>query len=241
MKLKILSLIILVLLYGKAEAEPLAADRFVADCIKTPSVARAAYPGKDNIYHSGKMARPAGKPDYAAGSLLYVHGRIFDAACVPLKNAKVELWHADSSGRYRYAKAGELTNPYPLFTGGGMVYTDNNGEFMFETIKPDAPEGQTPYLNIRVSHDLMRGGLQSTIYFEGEGRNEIDKIYRKLSYELKQKITVPLEPFDAKPADSYGMNYSPKTNGGAASGALPKGQILHYDITVNARDSFRKF
>jgi protocatechuate 3,4-dioxygenase beta subunit len=247
-KIFVIAKLSIIALYGSihsftALAEPLAADRFVADCLKTPAISRYPYPGRDNIYPSGKMARPAGKPDYAADELLYVHGRIFDSACVPLKNAKIELWHADSAGRYRYAKSGELSNPYPVFTGGGMVYSDNNGEFMFETIMPEAPAGdQAPYLNIRISHDLMRGGLQSAIYFAGESRNEMDQAYRKLSATTKQQITVPLENYEAKPSPINSLDYSvDRKNNEMADGALPKGKILHYDITVNARDSFRKF
>jgi protocatechuate 3,4-dioxygenase beta subunit len=224
---------------------PLADDRYAANCSPTPAVSRYPYPSANNIYPSGKMARPAGKGDYAQGQLLYVHGRVFDSACVPLRNAKVELWQTNSSGRYAYAKIGELSNPYPTFTGAGMVHTNNEGEFMFETIFPAPLPNQTPYLNIRVSHDLMKGGLQSVIYFAGDVRNDDDKNYNQLSEVVRQKVTAEIAPYNGKPAKSsyYGSISATQSSAdvAAANGEMPKGVIIHHDITVQVRDYFRKF
>ncbi len=231
---------------ANAKEKNLAADRYAVNCSPTPAIARYPYPGADNIYSSSKMARPAGKADYAEGQLLYVHGRVFDSACVPLKNAKVELWHADSQGRHHYAKAGELSNPYPLFAGAGMLHTDNEGAFMFETVfpaplpnRPPLPP-QTPYLNIRVSSPLMKEALQSVIYFAGDARNDDDRAYNALSNETRARVTAEVAPYVAQPAkpNYYGGSAYEK---GATKGNLPSGVLIHHDITVNARDYFRKF
>jgi protocatechuate 3,4-dioxygenase beta subunit len=220
---------------------PLADDRYAANCSPTPAISRYPYPSANNIYPSGKMARPAGKGDYAAGQLLYVHGRVFDSACVPLRNAKVELWQTNADGRYIYAKIGELSNPYPTFTGAGMVYTNNEGEFMFETIFPAPLPNQTPYLNIRISHELMKGGLQSVIYFAGDVRNDDDKNYNRLSEVVRQKVAAKIAPYKAQPAKSSSYGSMSNDNSTSSSGQMPNGVMIHHDITVQARDYFRKF
>jgi protocatechuate 3,4-dioxygenase beta subunit len=250
MKLTLINAFIAIMIASSAIAEekvPLAMDRYAANCEPTPAIARYPYPGAANIHPSSRMARPAGKADYAAGQLLYVHGRVFDSACVPLKNAKVELWHADSSGRHRYAKSGELSNPYPLFTGAGMVHTDNEGGFMFETIFPAPLPNksplplQTPYLNIRVSHALMKGGLQSVIYFADDARNDDDRSYRSLAESVRRRVTAKIAPYVAQAAKPKYYGGNTKEESGSMKGKLPSGVIIHHDITVGARDYFRKF
>jgi protocatechuate 3,4-dioxygenase, beta subunit len=200
---------------------PFAGDRYAKPCIPTPAHSRVAYPSKAMIPTSNKLARPAGKSIYAEGTRLYLTGRIFDAACVPLREAKVEIWQADYKGTYRYARPWTLSNPYPTFAGAGQVETDNRGEYLFETVMPAGVGGQAPLINIRVSHPSMRVPLVTTLYFEGEAANGTDTIYQRLSESVKTAMTEPLLPFEL-PDKTQGVR-------------------VHHDVTVQARDGFRSF
>jgi protocatechuate 3,4-dioxygenase beta subunit len=40
----------------------------------------------------------------AAGIITYVSGRVLDSSGNPIKNALVELWHADNGGNYIYSQ-----------------------------------------------------------------------------------------------------------------------------------------
>lgn len=85
----------------------------------------------------------------------------------------IELWQADSAGRY----------PHPLdpcggsdqLYGFGRLETDRNGCCTFETIKPGrtpAPDGslQAPHINLVVFARGLLKHLHIRIYFEGDER-----------------------------------------------------------------------
>jgi protocatechuate 3,4-dioxygenase beta subunit len=200
---------------------PFAGDRYAKTCTYTPAHGRIAYPSKEMIPTSNKLARPEGKSLYAEGVRLYLTGRVFDAACVPLREAKVEIWQADYKGTYRYARPWTLSNPYPTFAGAGQVETDNRGEYLFETVMPGALANQAPLINIRVTHPALRVPLITTLYFEGEAANTNDQVYQRLSASMRAALSEPILPFDL-PDGTQGIR-------------------VHHDITLQARDGFRSF
>ena len=65
-----------------------------------------------------------------------VKSRVVDPACNPVGGADVEIWQANSVGRYAHP---DDMNPVPLdpnFEGFGAVTTDADGRYQFKTIKP---------------------------------------------------------------------------------------------------------
>ena len=199
-----------------------AGDRYAKFCTPTPQIQSYAYPGKQYVHPGNSLARPGGKSDFAPGERLYLTGRIFDSACVPLRDAKVEIWHTDSDGDYRIADKADIASPYALFAGAGFTKTNNLGEFEFETIMPGVSKiTQPPIINIRVSHPSMRTPLTSTIYFKGENRNPNSLRFKRLSATNKELVTAIILPL--------------------TSNNLNAGFRAHHDITVRARDGFRGF
>jgi protocatechuate 3,4-dioxygenase beta subunit len=80
----------------------------------------------------------------AAGIVTYISGRILDANGNPVKNALVELWHADREGDYVYY-TGVGRNPAcdANFAGFGQFLTGSSGAFRFRTIKAGLYNGRT--------------------------------------------------------------------------------------------------
>lgn len=205
-----------------SEQFSLAGDRFAKFCAPTPQLQSYNHPGKKYVPLSNKLTRPAGKALFSDGQRLYLTGRIFDSACVPLREAKVEIWHADVEGDYRIVDASDLHNPYAVFAGAGQIRTDNNGEYAFETIMPGIKNIKNPPLiNIRVSHPAMKAPLTSTIFFPDDIRNQHDKRYRSMSNAKRALVTAKMLPLN-NDNDNYGFR-------------------AHHDVTVNARDGFRGF
>lgn len=200
---------------------PVDGDRYAKRCQPTPYHTRANYPGSPRIPGTNSLARPGGKSVFAEGQRVYLRGRVFDEACVPLKGAKVEIWHTDREGLYYYVKSGDLVNPYPVFTGAGQVTTDNRGEYVFETIFPGPRGNQTPHVNMRISHPSMRRPLRTTLYFAGDHRNEDDRRYQRLNDKTRELVTATVRPFD--------------------SDDIEQGLLVFHDITVLGRDHFRDF
>lgn len=107
------------------------------------------------------------------GERIIVKGRVFDGTGAIVKDALIEIWHADAEGLYNspQEKRGKAD---PNFTGWGRQPTDGTtGEFKFETIKP----GRVPYKDGRLMAPhitvwiVARGiniGLHTRLYFGDE-------------------------------------------------------------------------
>lgn len=106
----------------------------------------------------------------AAGERVTLQGRIVDGNGAPVNDAAVEVWQADSQGKYD-----------GTFRGFGRSLTDEGGNFRFRTIKPGrvpGPQGrlQAPHLVVMI---FMRGLLKqllTRVYFPGEASNGEDPV-----------------------------------------------------------------
>ncbi len=111
------------------------------------------------------------------GERIRVEGIVFDGAGNPISDALIEIWQADSLGRYAHPSDPRGSNN--TFKGFGRcgTGTDPRHRFWFDTIKPGKVEpGQAPHLNVIVS---MRGMLLhafTRIYFPDEPANATDKV-----------------------------------------------------------------
>jgi protocatechuate 3,4-dioxygenase, alpha subunit len=125
------------------------------------------------------------------GQLIEVAGTVFDADLVPVPDAILELWHADSSGRYMVEPQ---TKPFEdSFVGFGRVPTNEGGQFHFRTVKPgpvetDGSGRQAPHILVSV---FMRGLLYrliTRIYFSDEAGNADDPVLRSVEFHRRDSL-----------------------------------------------------
>jgi len=120
-------------------------------------------------------------PAAAAGDKLAIHGRVLDGDGKPVNDAILEIWQADTHGKYAHPDDTQDKPLTPGFKGFGRVPTDENGAFHFTTVKPGGVAGphgmpQAPHLLIAV---FMRGllvHLVTRLYFPGDTANADDPI-----------------------------------------------------------------
>lgn len=74
----------------------------------------------------------------ALGQRIIVHGRLLDSDGRPIPNSLVEVWQANTGGRYRHARDQWPAPLDPHFAGLGRTVTDGDGHYQFTTIKPGA-------------------------------------------------------------------------------------------------------
>jgi len=72
------------------------------------------------------------------GERIILHGRVLDGDGHPVRGTLVEIWQANSAGRYKHVVDGHPAPLDPNFTGAGRCLTDNEGNYRFITIKPGA-------------------------------------------------------------------------------------------------------
>lgn len=88
----------------------------------------------------------------AAGTISYLSGRILDASGNPIKNALVELWHADREGDYLYSANSTRNAACDVnFAGFGQFLTGASGEYLFRTIKAGLYNGRTRHYHFAVT------------------------------------------------------------------------------------------
>jgi protocatechuate 3,4-dioxygenase beta subunit len=82
----------------------------------------------------------AGEP---IGERIVVSGRVLDENGRPVPHTLVEIWQANSAGRYPHRADQHDAPTDPNFTGCGRALTDDQGHYRFVTLKP----GEYPWRN----------------------------------------------------------------------------------------------
>ncbi len=128
--------------------------------------------------------------DMPVGERITVTGRVFDTEGKPLRDTLVEVWQANSAGRYAH-KWDRWEAPHdPNFTGAGRTVTDAEGRYAFTTIKPGPYPWGNHYNAWRPAHIhfslLGRAFTQRLItqmYFPGDPFFPYDPIFNSVRDE----------------------------------------------------------
>src|SRR5215472_12119806 len=91
----------------------------------------------------------AGEP---IGERMIVTGRVLDSDGRPVPSTLVEIWQANSAGRYRHQVDDHPAPLDPNFDGGGRCITDSRGQYRFVTIKPGPYQWQNHLNAWRPAH-----------------------------------------------------------------------------------------
>lgn len=123
----------------------------------------------DLIYN---FAKPG---ESAIGQRIIVHGRVLDERGRPVPGALIEFWQANAGGRYRHKKESYLAALDPNFGGCGRTITDENGYYIFRTVKPGPypwPNGVNDWRPAHIHFSIFGHGfsqrLITQMYFEGD-------------------------------------------------------------------------
>ena len=161
---------------GLAAAAPL---RAAIPAFTPNQVMGPFYPVEKPLDQDADLTVIAGKDGQAEGEVLHLMGRVLNSNGAPVSGARIEIWQANTHGRYTHPTDG---NPAPLdpnFEGFGVQITDDEGRYRFKTIKPGAyPVGETwtrpPHIHFDVSGQI--GRVLTQVYFENEALNDVDRL-----------------------------------------------------------------
>lgn len=130
----------------------------------------------DNDLTAQHASEPLGEKIVVSGKLLDSNGR-------PVANQLIEIWQANSSGRYAHKGDDHPAPLDPNFTGGGRTITDKDGTYRFVTIKPAAyPWGNHPnawrpaHIHFSLFGTAFEQRLITQMYFPGDPTIESDPI-----------------------------------------------------------------
>ena len=139
------------------------------------------YPLAKPADHDADLTRVRGHTRRALGQKINVSGRVLNAKGEAIPHARIEVWQANTAGRYFHPSD---SNPAPLdpdFQGYALLLTDAAGRYRFLTVKPGAYPGgrrgmRTPHIHVQVDGHVNR--LVTQMFFPGEALNASDAILR---------------------------------------------------------------
>jgi protocatechuate 3,4-dioxygenase alpha subunit len=126
-------------------------------------------------------------PD-VSGERIEITGRVLDGDGNTVPDAVLELWQANSHGKYAHPEDEQDKPLDAKFSGFSRIATDDQGRFRFTTIKPGqvpAPEQagntaatwaplQAPHINVSICTRGLLRRLTTRIYFPDETANATD-------------------------------------------------------------------
>lgn len=148
------------------------------------------------FFHHILIPSSKGRPGFVGSSLvrdgtkgrrIRIVGRIRDGNGKP-----IEIWQADADGRYRHqSDARDNAEHDENFAGFGRAYTDMNGQFSFETVKPGPVTGngnalQAPHINVTIFIQGVDAHLFTRLYFADEPEaNALDPVLSSVDAERR--------------------------------------------------------
>ena len=127
------------------------------------------------------LSRAAADAPRANGQLIQVSGRLTDEDGSPIPGAVIEIWQANSAGKYIHDADRHNAPIDPNFTGEGRLMTDAEGQFQFFSIKPGAypvlESGwwwRPPHIHFSILGRSWMDRFVTQIFFPGEPLNETD-------------------------------------------------------------------
>jgi len=149
------------------------------------------------------------------GERIIVTGKVLDSNGRPVPQTLIEVWQANSAGRYAHLKD---QHPAPLdrnFTGAGRTLTDEHGAYRFITIKP----GAYPWLNhdnawrpahihFSVFGRAFISRLVTQMYFPGDPLLAFDPVYQSVPDEkARQRMISKFDLETTQPHWALGFKF----------------------------------
>ncbi len=155
-------------------------------------------------FKGGDLTRVEGRPGQAQGQVLYLGGRVLDRTGVPVRGAKLEVWQANTFGRYDHPNDENTAPLDPSFQGFAVVHTDDDGRYSLKTIKPGAyPAGPDTIRPAHIHFEVYgkRERLVTQMYFAGDPHHQTDRFLQ--SAIRQDTIVMPvLDPVQGMEAEA---------------------------------------
>jgi len=142
--------------------------------------------------------RHAGEP---LGERIIVTGQVLDSDGRPVPDTLIEIWQANSAGRYAHRVDDHPAPLDPNFDGAGRCLTDSAGRYRFVTIKPGAyPWGnhrnawRPAHIHFSLFGRAFAQRLITQMYFPGDPLFAQDPIFNSVPDEqARQRMIAGFE------------------------------------------------
>jgi len=152
------------------------------------------FPRKDQADQDLDLTRVDGRVESARGEVIEISGQVRDESGAPVAGARVDVWQANSAGRYDHEADPNPAALDPNFQGWARLTTDAQGRYRIRTIKPGqypVRDGwsRPPHIHFKVAHRGFRE-IATQMYFAGDALNDVDLLWTELSPDDRARVTV---------------------------------------------------
>jgi catechol 1,2-dioxygenase len=144
------------------------------------------------FFRSNAPFRAKITPPLSSGVVMVIQGRVWSFQTKkPLQNAVLDIWQANSAGRYDNDDASKPLGS-KVFLNRARLITDESGYYEFETVHPghyplDETRLRPAHIHYRLSHATHKT-LVTQLYFKGDPNIEGDPFVRpSLIIALKEQ------------------------------------------------------
>ena len=149
------------------------------------------------------------------GERIIVSGRVLDGDGRPVAGQLVEIWQANSSGRYIHKRDQHPAPLDPNFTGVGRCITGADGSYSFTTIKPGAYPWKNHLNAWRPAHihfslfgQEFTQRIVTQMYFPGDPLFALDPIYQSIvDQDARDRLVATYNHDQTKPEWALAYNW----------------------------------
>ena len=146
------------------------------------------------------LMKDYGRP--AQGQHMHLGGTVTDEEGAAVAGAEIQIWQANSAGRYRHPGDTSTSPLDPGFDGFAAQITDAQGAYSFRTVKPGAyfaadTQMRAPHIHFQVTAGAFR--LITQMFFADEALNHRDRHLQALRMPellVAQRLSPPEHPQD---------------------------------------------
>jgi protocatechuate 3,4-dioxygenase beta subunit len=139
------------------------------------------------------LTRVPGQAARAQGETILIRGRVTDDGCRPLAGARLEVWQANTFGRYADDRDHSGRPLDAGFQGSALIDASGDGEYSILTVKPGTYRGtasmRAPHVHFRISAPGCHDDI-TQMYFAGEALNASDENLALLAEAERRRLIV---------------------------------------------------
>jgi protocatechuate 3,4-dioxygenase alpha subunit len=141
----------------------------------------------------------------ARGQHIILKGWVVEDGHVPIANAILEIWQADSNGVFQHSLDPRCSEADPGFFGWGRARTDEEGRYRFRTVVPGSYGGRPPHVNLMVLAIGLTRRLVTTAFFAGVAEDVDDPVLSCVADVASRRrlLAVRDKPLDLGPVPAY--------------------------------------
>ncbi|MBC3846305.1 protocatechuate 3,4-dioxygenase subunit beta [Winogradskyella echinorum] len=149
------------------------------------------------------------------GERIVVHGKVTNEKGQPIPHTLIEIWQANSAGRYVHKVDQHAAPIDPNFLGTGRCITDAEGNYKFYTIKPGAyPWGNHPnawrpaHIHLSLFGNQISSRLITQMYFPNDPLFKYDPIFNAVPPKGRDLLVSTFDLNLTEPSFALGYRFN---------------------------------